>query len=64
MNLKPLVNDKNLWESFLSEIEEQLKVLYRNMTSCPDKDELLRLQGETRALTKLKNLRKKVNGSE
>lgn len=64
MNLKALVNDKNLWESFLLEVEERLSTVYSKMTSCVDKDELLRLQGESRALVKMKNLRMKINGPE
>ena len=62
MNLKPLVNDKSLWESFLSEIDERINKAQDAMSNARDVEDMLRYQGEVRSLKKLKQLRDKVNG--
>lgn len=61
-NLKPLVNDKALWESFVAELEERLDQVHRQMEQASSAEELFRLQGETSCLRRLKFLRDKVNG--
>ena len=41
-NLKPLVNDKALWESFLAELQERLNDVHRQMepaTAVEDQEE-------------------------
>lgn len=61
-NLKPLVNDKALWESFLAEIDDRLKEVHRQMEQAIDTNDFLRLQGQAACLNKFKFLREKVNG--
>lgn len=62
MSLKPLVNDKTLWDSFLSELEFRLTAVHNQMEQTLDAENLYRLQGQAFALRKLKQLRDKVNG--
>lgn len=62
MQIKLLVNDKPLWEAFLEEIDSRIQFAHTKLEQCPDKDEMLRFQGELRALRRLKLLRDKVNG--
>lgn len=61
-NLKPLVNNKDLWESFLAEINFRLKEVHRQMEQAASVEDLFRLQGQAACLNKLKYLREKVNG--
>lgn len=61
-NLKPLVNDKALWESFLAELEERLDQVHRQMEQASSTEDLFRLQGEAACLRRFKFLRDKVNG--
>jgi len=61
-NLKPLVNDKALWESFLQEIQDRLNDVHRDMEQATDTNDFLRLQGQAACLNKFKFLRDKVNG--
>ena len=61
-NLKPLVNDKALWESFLAELEDRLKEVHKSMEQAPRAEDLFRLQGQAACLNKFKYLRDKVNG--
>jgi len=61
-NLKPLVNDKALWESFLEEVSNRLKEVHKQMEQAPKVEDLYRLQGQAAALNKFKFLRDKVNG--
>jgi len=62
MNLKPLVNDNNLWNSFNEEIDRRLNYVHIQMEQTIKQDDLFRLQGEARALRRLKLLRDEVNG--
>lgn len=61
-NLKPLVNNKDLWESFLAEINSRLNEVHRQMEQAASVEDLFRLQGQAACLNKLKYLREKVNG--
>jgi hypothetical protein len=61
-NLKPLVNDKALWESFLDEIQSRLNEVHRQMEQAGSVEDLFRLQGQAACLNKFKFLRDKVNG--
>lgn len=61
-NLKPLVNDKALWESFLEELQSRLNDVHKQMEQAPLVEDLYRLQGQAAALNKFKFLRDKVNG--
>jgi len=60
-NLKPLVNDKTLWEAFLKELEIRLSAVHTQMEQSLDAESLYRLQGQAAALRKLKQLREYVN---
>jgi hypothetical protein len=62
MNLKPLVNDNNLWNSFNEEIDRRLNYVHIQMEQTIKQDDLFRLQGEARAFRRLKLLRDEVNG--
>ena len=62
-DLKPLVNDKALWESFLAELQERLNDVHRQMEQATAVEDLFRLQGQAACLNKFKYLRDKVNGS-
>jgi hypothetical protein len=61
-NLKPLVNDKALWESFLAELKDRLDDVHKQMEQAQTVDDLFRLQGQAACLNKFKYLRDKVNG--
>ncbi len=61
-NLKPLVNDKDLWESFLAELNSRLAEVHRQMEQANSAEDLYRLQGQAACLNKFKYLREKVNG--
>jgi len=61
-NLKSLVNDKDLWESFLSELSSRLAEVHRQMEQASSAEDLYRLQGQAACLNKFKYLREKVNG--
>ena len=61
-NLKPLVNDKALWQSFLAELQDRLRDVHKQMEQAQSSEDLFRLQGQAACLNKLKYLRDKVNG--
>ena len=62
INLKPLVNDKPLWDAFKEELDKRLVETHRAMEQADDYHTLYRLQGQANALRKLKQLREYVNG--
>ena len=61
-NLKPLVNNKPLWDIFLEEMDVRLSNVHRMMEQASDAESLYRLQGQASAFRKLKQLREYVNG--
>jgi|TARA_R110001599_G_scaffold238960_1_gene438626 hypothetical protein len=61
-NLKSLVNDKPLWDSFLTEMDARLSIVHTQMEQVLNAESLYRLQGEAQALRKLKHLREHING--
>jgi hypothetical protein len=61
-NLKPLVNDKVLWDSFLEEVDKRISEVHRVMEQSTRAEDLYRLQGQAFALRKIKQLRDQVNG--
>ena len=63
-NLKPLVNDNKLWNSFNDELDRRLNHVHIQMEQTIKQEDLFRLQGEARAFRRLKFLRDEVNGSE
>lgn len=61
MSLKQLVNNSELWVSFLSEVDERIKFAQKQMNQADEPRDLYRYQGEIRQLNSLKKLRDKVN---
>ena len=62
MNLKPFVNDKNLYQDFLEELGQRIADEHKKLEQCTSPEDLYRAQGAISALRKLKMLREKVNG--
>lgn len=63
MQIKRLVNDKVLWDSFCEELDDRINFAYKQLEQRNEPLELHRLQGEVKALRSLKQLRDKVNNS-
>jgi hypothetical protein len=61
MNLKPFVNDKHLYDDFLEELKDRIRIAQSSLEIATPSPELYRWQGEIRALRKLAMLREKVN---
>lgn len=61
MEIKRLVNDKKLWDSFNEELDERIAFAQKQIESRDESLVLYRLQGEIRGLRSLKLLRDKVN---
>lgn len=64
MQIKRLVNDKPLWDSFCEEVKERISFCHKQMEQRTEPHELHRLQGEVKALRSLLSLRDKVNGAK
>jgi len=64
MSIKLLVNDKKIWDSFNELIDQKLKFVHSQLEQTMKSEDLYRLQGEARALRRLKLLRDEVNGAE
>ena len=62
MNLKKLVNDKELWDAFLAELDERISLQHKGMERFVEVQDLYKAQGAVQALKSLKMLREKVNG--
>jgi len=63
MQIKKLVNDKPLWDSFCDELDERIAFVQRQLEQREEPLVMYRLQGEIKALRSLKQLRDKVNGA-
>lgn len=63
-NLKPLVNNTELYKDFLEMIETSIKVYTRGLEQANTLVEVHRLQGSIHALRKLQQLKEQVNGSK
>jgi hypothetical protein len=61
MQIKRLVNDKPLWDSFCEEVDARIDFAHKQMEQLGEPADLYRLQGEIKALRSLKQLRDKVN---
>ena len=61
MNLKKLVNDKNLWDNFLEYIDYTIDQQHKAMEQAEDNNLLYRSQGAIAALRRLKYLREEMN---
>ena len=64
MQIKRLVNDKVLWDSFLEEVDTRIVFAQKQLEQSRETAELYRLQGEIKALRRLKQLRDKINGAK
>ena len=60
--LKMFVNNPDLWDSFLSELNERIRDKHKKLEQVVDPHEVYRAQGELQALRSLQKLRDKVNG--
>jgi len=63
MQIKRLVNDKLIWDSFLEEVDTRIVFAQKQLEQRIEPAELHRIQGEIKALRSLKQLRDKVNGA-
>ena len=61
MSIKFLVNDKKLWDSLNEELDRRLNFIHIQMEQTLKSEDLYRLQGEARALRKIKQLRDQIN---
>ena len=64
MKLKLLVNNMEIWNSFNDELDRRLNHVHIQMEQTIKQADLFRLQGEAKALRRLKFLRDEVNGAE
>ena len=62
MNLRPFVNDKNLYQDFLEELDTRIEQERKGLEQASTQEEMFRYQGAIQCLRKLKKLREKVNG--
>jgi len=61
MNLKPFVNNPELWNAFLEEIDKQIESVNKQIAQLDEPKDLYRCQGDLRTLNKMKKLRDKIN---
>jgi len=61
-NLKPFVNNPDLYIPFLAEIDERIMFAQIALEQTREPDEMFRLQGVVRTLRDLGRLREKING--
>ena len=61
MNLKPFVNNKELWTDFQQELANRIQASYKKLEQVTDTVDIYRTQGEIQALKNLMKLRDKVN---
>ena len=64
MNLKKLVNDKPLWDSFIEILNEKIEVAQRKLEQETSIEGVYRAQGEIAALRRLTFLRDEINGRD
>lgn len=62
-NLKPLVNNKDLWTAYQEDILEEIENSRKALEQATLQEDMFRLQGEVRALRKRLKLRDRVNHS-
>jgi hypothetical protein len=61
VNLKPFVNNKELWTDFQQELGNRIQASYKKLEQVTDTVDIYRTQGEIQALKNLMKLRDKVN---
>ena len=62
MNLKPFVNNKDLYDAFLEEIENRIGQARTKLENRSELEEVYRAQGEVKALKALLQLKESING--
>ena len=62
MNLKKLVNDKDLWKNFMEYLDNSIEQQQRVMEQAEDSTILYRAQGAISSLRRLKYLKDEMNG--
>ena len=63
MNLKQLVNNKELWDNFVQYLNHTIAIHHSAMEQADDIHTLYKAQGSISALRRLKYLREEMNGS-
>jgi len=63
-HLKLLVNNPDLWNPFDRELERRLNIVHIQLEQTLKTEDIYRLQGEAKALRRLRHLREEVNGPE
>tara|TARA_Y100000114_G_scaffold155707_1_gene180584 strand:- start:1186 stop:1401 length:216 start_codon:yes stop_codon:yes gene_type:complete len=63
-NLKPLVNNVDLYNNFIDYIESQIKITQRSLEQAHTLVDVHRLQGTIYAYRRLLKMREDVNGPE
>jgi hypothetical protein len=59
--LKPFVNDKKLYDSFLEMLSKEIELEQKGLEQAKEFGDMRNFQGAIRALRKLQKLRDKVN---
>ena len=62
MSLKKLVNDKELYDTFLKHVDDLIYLQHKQMEQATEPFIFYRAQGAITQLRKLKSLREQVNG--
>ena len=62
MSLKLLVNNKDIWESFVEEMDVKIERVHVQMEQATNPEDFYRLQGHVACLRRLKRLRDEGNG--
>jgi hypothetical protein len=62
MSLKLLVNNKDIWDSFVEELDSKLNRIHIQIEQSTAIEDVYRLQGHAACLRRLKRLRDEVNG--
>ena len=62
MNLKQLVNDKELWDDFLKYIDNTISQHHKSMEQADGEVSFYRMQGAITTLRRLKHLKSEMNG--
>ena len=60
--LKSVVNNKEVWDSFLEMLDAKIAIAHKKLEIESTMEGLYRAQGEVAALHRLKHLRDEVNG--
>ena len=63
MKLKQFVNDKELWDDFLSYIDKTIAMQHKGMEQADTRVIFYRMQGAITALRRLKQLKSEMNSN-